>query len=226
MIRFVPDGDENNLATRQGSEITVHRDFRDVKVYELQGGEQVVIAGDAWSGDYGERRTVFAGTDESPFATGITQEHLRRLQDGGEEAFYRGLMPSVIRRLEALLGPKVVDRQGDIAWATVAKDVVAVEQLRPGLLGLVPITWRRVENEPILDTRHRLTGHIANAGVRIKVKGQTIVTRGCRLAFGRLDAEDHRSRDLAPSVIARTPGLLPWSTVTDAHGVVVGHLGD
>jgi hypothetical protein len=212
LISFNPLLPQGVLASRSGSRITVHRDFDEVVIFSLQGGQQLVIHEPGSSRAYGD---VFCGTDEAPFATGIESGHFDNLVRRGEGAFYEGLMPDNIRLLRDLLGPDVVWRQGDVWGAQISPSRHSFDRRHrrdqsPG--------WTPVSRQRILRTRHQLTGHVTNPNLATTVNGVEIRSR---LATGLLRAADHAPRAFGVSVLGRTPGLLPgvWS-----HGV--RQLGD
>ncbi len=211
-IRFDPRADPQHLAHRNGDLITILRRPGDVEIHSLQGGNQLLVHdlvhGNVPDGD------VFCGTDEQPFATAIDGIHLQALRTGGEAAFYRSLMPPIIRWLQALLGPAAIGRQGDIWWAKLCDDPSQLSSYRSPTAG--PIRWGQVDSQGVLGTRHRLTGAIAGRGVRLHIDSKLIVARRVRLVSGRLAAPDHADRKVGVALLTRTPGILP--SFHDKHG--------
>lgn len=127
----------------------------------------------------------FGGTDESVFLTRVLDENWKAFNKGGERAFFRSLMPRIIRRLQQQNNCAVV-RQGDVYAAKLPFTWEQIPQVVPLFtnFGTKP---RAATNARVADTRHRLTGRC----VAIRNESEPML-----IGEGTLKAPGHSDRVL------------------------------
>lgn len=179
--------------------------------------------------------TFFAGMDESPFVSRISDTVFDVLKWSGEDAFFYELKPDAIKLMEQLHGDngRTTVRQGDIwyhkagrSWGDLLEEQEnhGKRSLRDGNLKTV---YDKGTANLFRGVRHRISGR--------RLEGESLHIDKFDLnrvvvAEGVLSAPDHENKIAhpGPHVFARTPHLLPppQLTIIDRFGLVLRSAGD
>lgn len=205
---------------KQEDEIRVSKDFQKMTIV-ADGLGCVVEYPEQKRGSYNPRvRNVFFGTDPAeggqPFLTGVSKPAINALHLGGEEAFFKALIPRAVAKLASVLKQEVL-RQGDFyavrigaSWTEAMKNLQALELV--GINIRENGKWSRENEQELFRSRHSLTGEMQSMVWLAKGK-----TRRCPsmqhflLVSGIISAPDHADLDLSDGVFAIAKSPMTYS---------------
>lgn len=165
-------------------------------------------------------RNVFFGTDPAeggqPFLTGVSKPAINALHLGGEEAFFKALIPRAVAKLASVLKQEVL-RQGDFyavrigsSWTEAMKNLQALELV--GINIRETGKWSRENEQELFRSRHSFTGEmqsmvwLANGKTRRCPSMQHFL-----LVSGIISAPDHAELDLSDGVFAIAKSTMTYS---------------
>jgi hypothetical protein len=170
--------DQAAAAPCRENEIITLPKKHNVELFMLKEGQQFLyVAGND---------VFFGGTEESPFLARLKLEAVAPLWQHGEEAFFEGLKPANIVRLERYYRRQAV-RQGDIFAMPLQanwKSIGIVMTLIDHTAFPEPAAPRNVTDCNLFGTRHTMSGLAL------------LLTNNLVLFEGTLSAPDHSARTL------------------------------